>query len=162
MGDVSIRDMREEDCAAVSDMVCASFREAAIHNGFAEDEIKAYFVNRGAEQAIRDQFREYRCWVACSAGTIIAMVAVKGNEITKLYVAPNHSRRGIGARLFRAAEKVIADSGHSELVVCAHFDSTIAFYEAMGMSTVGRRSTVLGRVPGRDPMILRKVLTKNP
>jgi ribosomal protein S18 acetylase RimI-like enzyme len=81
-----------------------------------------------------------------------------GNEITKLYVAPCFIRRGIGSALLGAAEKAIARAGHSEIVLGTVFDSSIAFYEAMGMSKAGRKSVICGPLEGADSTIMKKLL----
>jgi len=151
--------MREEDCPEVSRVVCDSFRWAAEREGADEGEIGRYLTGRGSVTAIRDQFDEYQCLVACSGPTIVGMVAVKVNEVTKLYVDPPYHRRGIGTMLFSEAERLIARSRHKELVLGAAFGSSILFYEAMGMRAVGRKHDVLGTVEGANVMLMAKSLT---
>lgn len=155
---VAIHDMRDEDCSAVSRVVCDSFEWGARREDWPPDRIEEYVVKRGCEQAIREQFREYRWLLARSGTTIVGVVATKGNEITKLFVSPDRLRRGIGAALFKAAEKTLRRDGRQEVILGVIFDSSVPFYEAMGMSKVGRKSVVFGPATGADPMIMKKSL----
>jgi len=131
--------MQEEDCSEVSRVVCTSFQWVADREGVTRERLNYYLSERGSEDAIRSQFQEYQCLVACAGQTIVGMVAVKGNEVTKLYVEPQFHRQGIGTMLFNAAQRIIMRAGHKEMVLGTAFDSSIPFYEAMGMSIVGRK-----------------------
>lgn len=159
MLDIEIRAMTESDCAAVSAVVCESFRHAAEREGVDEAAIRRYVAERGCEAAIRRQFREYDCFVACAGQQIVGMVAVKGNEVTKLYVDPQCHGQGGGGMLLAAAERVIASAGHDEMVAWAAFNSAIGFYEAMGMCAAGRKWDILGMAHGGNPMLMKKTLS---
>jgi len=156
MPDIKIRAMTESDCAAVSAVVCESFRYAAEREGVDEQGIRGYVAERGCEAAIRRQFREYDCFVACAGRQIVGMVGVQGNEVTKLYVDPHCQQQGVGAMLLAAAERVIASAGHDQMVAWAAFDSAIGFYEVMGMCAVGRKWDILGTKRGGNPMLMTK------
>ena len=153
-----MRDMKEQDCAEVSRVVCASFRQAVEREDGSEDAIRRYIASRGCEDAIRQQFREYRCLVACSRQTIVGMIGVLGNKITKLYVDPPFQHQGIGAMLFEAAQQVVAAAGYEEMVAWVAFDAAIPFYEAMGMCAVGRKFDLLGPVGGGNALLTKKRL----
>jgi len=45
-------------------------------------------------------------WVAEAGGAIVAMMAMEGDSIEQLYVAPPSQRRGIGDALLKLAKKV--------------------------------------------------------
>ena len=156
MPQVTIRDMRDEDCPEVSRVVCESFRWGARREGWAAEAVADYVVRRGREDAIREQSRGDRFLVACSGATITGVVATRGNEISKLYVDPSLLRRGIGSALFRAAEEAIRRDGHRDLVLGTVFDASIPFYEAMGMSKAGRKSVVCGPAEGAEAIIMKK------
>ena len=158
MGELTIRDMREEDCAEVSGVVCTCFGWAAEREGYTPEQIVRYSCQRGSEDAICQQYQEYQCLVACAGQPIVGMVAVKGNEVTKLYVDRRFHRRGVGTMLFNASERIIRSAGHREMVLGAVFDSSVPFYKAMGMSAVGRRSDLANRVEGPNAMIMKKPL----
>jgi GNAT superfamily N-acetyltransferase len=86
------------------------------------------------------------------------MVGVQGNEITKLYVDPRFQRQGIGTMLFEAAQQVVAAAGYEEMVAWVAFDAAIPFYEARGMSAVGRKFDLLGPVEGGNALLAKKRL----
>ena len=155
---VILREMQDEDISAISRVVCDSFEWGAKREGWSADRIEEYSLRRGCERAIREQFHEYRWQLACSGGSVLGVVAVRGNEIAKLYVSPDRMREGIGTALFGAAEEMIRCEGHRELVLGAVFDSSIPFYESVGMAKVGRKSVVLGTARGADAMIMKKPL----
>ena len=158
MKNISLRDMQETDCQDVSRLVCASFRWGAEREGMSEQTIKSYFSQRGSEDAIREQLKEYRCLIACSDKTMVGVVAIKENEITKLYVDPNFIRQGIGMKLFNAAEHIITEAGYDELILGVVFESSIPFYQAMGMSTISRTSVDCGPLASKDSILMRKQL----
>ena len=158
MGKMTIRDMREEDCSEVSRVVCASFGWAAGREGHAPEQIARYFARRGCPEAIREQLGEYRCLVACRGESIVGLAAVKANELTKLYVHPDLHRQGIGRALFAAAERIVRQGGHGELVLGAAFRSCIPFYEAMGMSLAEEGRISSGPLEGRPEAYMVKRL----
>jgi ribosomal protein S18 acetylase RimI-like enzyme len=71
--------------------------------------------------------------VAETEGEIVAFLALAGDEITQLYVAPAHYRRGHGSALLTAAQ---ASREHLELWVFQRNANAIAFYEAHGFAIV--------------------------
>ena len=159
MENVTLRSMLEKDCPQVSRIVCDSFRWGGEREGIPEEKIRHYFSQRGSEEAIREQFREYQCTVACSGKIIVGVIAVEENEITKLYIDPKRIRQGIGTRLFQAAQHIIIQAGYKDIVLGTIFGSSITFYEAMGMSKVGRKSVVCGPFEGWDCTVLKKMLS---
>lgn len=158
MGNYTVRDMNEQDCAEVNRVVCASFRRAAERDGITYDEIGRYVSERGSEVAIHEQFQEQHFLIACAGQSVVGVVGVKGNEVTKVYVDPRLHRQGIGTLLFRAAEQVIRRAGHKEMMAGVAFDAAIPFYEAMGMSAVGRNPDILGPAEGGNPLLMKKLL----
>ena len=71
--------------------------------------------------------------VAEAQGEIVAFLALAGEEVTHLYVAPTHHRRGHGSALLTAAQ---ASNGHLELWVFQRNADAIAFYAAHGFAIV--------------------------
>jgi ribosomal protein S18 acetylase RimI-like enzyme len=46
---------------------------------------------------------EGEVWVACEGETVVGFIAFAEDEVTWLYVSPDHYRRGIGKKLLRQA-----------------------------------------------------------
>ena len=153
---ITIRNMRDEDCAAVSLLVCAVFSQAARREGESEEAIRRYTNDRGSPAAIAEQFDEEHFILACTKSSIVGVISLRGGEITKLYVSSKRIRQGIGAALFCAAQKQAGATGHKELTAWVHFDSAIPFYEAMGMCDVGRKFDLLSPGPGSNALLVKK------
>jgi GNAT superfamily N-acetyltransferase len=156
MMEIAIREMRASDIEEASRVVCDSFRWGAEREGFTSDQINGYFAERGSPEALRAQFPLCRWLVACKGDRIIGVVAVKGNEIDKLYVDPRFFRQGIGRRLFQGAEELIVRSGHKEITLGTGFPSTLPFYRAMGMHESGRKTIAVGPCVRRTSTLLVK------
>ena len=71
-------------------------------------------------------------WVALQSGTIVGIMAKKGDDLDKLYVEPSEQRRGIGKRLLEIAKR----DSPSGLTVFTHQVNARAraFYEANGFA----------------------------
>ena len=160
MKNIIICDMKLQDCAEASEMVCTSFQWAAEKERFSAEEIDRYIQGRGSQEALRTQLGEHRCWVASMAERIIGLIVAKGNEITKLYVDPSVRGWGVGKKLFQEAERFVVQNEQDELTAWALFDSAIPFYEAMGMFKAGRKFDILGKSGGRNTMLMKKSLNE--
>jgi ribosomal protein S18 acetylase RimI-like enzyme len=71
--------------------------------------------------------------VAEAHGEIVGFLALAGEAVTHLYVAPGHQREGHGSALLTAAQ---ASTGHLELWVFQRNANAISFYEAHGFAIV--------------------------
>ena len=158
MKKITIHEMREADIEEVSRLVCDSFRWSAEREGYTAEQIAAYVAERGSPEVLRAQFSRCQWRVARAEDTIVGVAAVKGNEIDKLYVDPQFLRRGIGRRLFQAAEELIARAGHKEVVLGTGFPASLPFYRAMGMQECGRRTIAIGPCKGKEIRSLHKAL----
>jgi ribosomal protein S18 acetylase RimI-like enzyme len=87
-----------------------------------DEEDHAYF----AQVVEREQVT-----VAEAGGTVVAFLALDGDEIDHLYVDPAQHRRGVGAALLAGAK---TRRDHLELWVFQRNRSAIAFYEAHGFA----------------------------
>jgi ribosomal protein S18 acetylase RimI-like enzyme len=77
-------------------------------------------------------------WVATDGGEVVGLIALAGDWVEQLYIAPEHQRRGQGARLL-----ALAKANRSELALWT-FESNVAaqrFYEAHGFTRIGEVST---------------------
>lgn len=141
----------------MSQIVCAGYRWLAEREGFTQEELNRLITQRGSEQAIRSQSLAYRFLVATKADLVVGAVAIKKNEVTKLYVDSEFHRQGIGRTLFRAAEEIIAGDGHKELFLGA-FPSSVPFYEAIGLRISSTQVKHCGLLAGRQCAIMKKAL----
>jgi GNAT superfamily N-acetyltransferase len=74
-------------------------------------------------------------WVA-ERGGIVGFVEVDGHELSKLFIAGDHSGRGIGTLLLEVALDAIAASG-APLAYLEATLSAVAFYERYGFHITG-------------------------
>jgi len=74
-----------------------------------------------------------RTVVAVRGGRVAGYAALRGREVTAVFVHPRLARRGVGSALLRVLERDAARAGATRLVVRAAL-SALAFYEAAGFS----------------------------
>jgi GNAT superfamily N-acetyltransferase len=95
-----IRRATRADAAAVSDVYIRGRRGAAdyIPTVHTDNEIRDWIANvlMAASEV----------WVAECEGEIVAMMALDGEQVEQLYVAPEHQRRGAGSRLLAKAREL--------------------------------------------------------
>jgi GNAT superfamily N-acetyltransferase len=80
---------------------------AAIHDRARLDELR---VSVGVEAflslaatAENEGLFDGEVWVACYGETVVGFIAFAEDEVTWLYVSPDHYRQGIGRKLLRVA-----------------------------------------------------------
>jgi GNAT superfamily N-acetyltransferase len=91
-------------------------------------------------------------FVAEREGRVLGYAALRGGEVTALFVLPSASRRGLGARLLGRVEREARRRGATRLVVRASRNG-LPFYRARGYA--GSRAI---RVPLPGGGALRAVL----
>ena len=77
-------------------------------------------------------------WVATDGGDVAGLMALAGDWVEQLYVAPEYQRRGHGARLV-----ALAQANRTALALWT-FERNVAarrFYEAHGFTRFGESST---------------------
>lgn len=76
----------------------------------------------------------FELWVAQLDGVIVGMLAIRDDDLDKLYIEPGHQRRGIGRQLLEKA-KSLSPSG---LTLFTHQANSKArsFYEANGFEAI--------------------------
>ncbi len=114
--------------------------------------LRAHGVKRAAE--IRAL---WECLVAEEDGQPVGMIAFSEDEIQNLWVRPAFHRRGIGSALFRAAEATIRNTGQPRMCVCTTGYGR-PFYEAMGMTVVGKKKIDTGPMVGGETTVLERRL----
>lgn len=154
-----IEPMTDADVTAVSELLQATFNWLADEERFTSRQ-RAFLVGaRSSVETIRDEARTRPHLVARAAdGSILGMAAVRDNEVARLYVHPRYHGRGVGGALFRAAEALIREAGHTEVTVAALVESAAAFYRARGMHEIGRQSYEPEIFGDREVVLLSKTL----
>jgi ribosomal protein S18 acetylase RimI-like enzyme len=86
-----------------------------------------------------DQNPRTSYFVAESRGAIVGCVIVmptheKSGKLSKLFVHPQHRRRGIGRKLMHQALRAAADQGYDQLVIHtrARYREAVSLYESSG------------------------------
>jgi len=149
-----IRLMRESEIADVSELLRECYTWLGDREGFSAEQVEFLTSERGSVETIRRESREQEYFVAEDEAGLSGMIAVSGDEIAKLYVKPSCHRRGIGRKLFEAAEARIRAAGHARVTLGA-FSSAVPFYEKMGMRVTGRKETG-GRMSGSVVTLMEK------
>jgi ribosomal protein S18 acetylase RimI-like enzyme len=155
--EVTIRDMREQDLPAVCQLLCACYRLLGRLEKLSPQQVEFLLSKRGSLESVSREWRRQLYLVACAGDTILGVVAVRANEITKLYVDPLHHGKGVGRALFHAAEASIRKAGFAELYLGAA-TSAVPFYQAMGAGVAGHRSHQSGPLSSRRVTVMRKHL----
>ncbi|MUZ74097.1 GNAT family N-acetyltransferase [Agrobacterium vitis] len=75
-------------------------------------------------------------WVAVSSGTVLGLVEVQGNEVTKLFVSGAAAGAGVGKALLSQAIAHIRQAGENRI----YLESTLTgrdFYRKLGFTEIG-------------------------
>jgi GNAT superfamily N-acetyltransferase len=101
-------------------------------------------------------------WVAVDGGMIVGLLEVaqepEGVEVEKLFVSPDHQKEGVGAALWRRAERSALAAGLNTILTDAD-PNAVGFYRRMGMHIVGQSRS--GSIPGRVLPRMAKSLPVN-
>ncbi|MHC4778866.1 MAG: GNAT family N-acetyltransferase [Planctomycetota bacterium] len=152
-----VREMKEKDLPKVAALLGESYAYLASTEGFSESQLEALVQERGSEEALRSQMDEYRFMVLDKESVLSGVLAMKGNEITKLFVRSDEMRSGIGTMLFEIAQRAAARAGYDALVV-GTTGHAIPFYKAMGMEVEETRIAATGPLAGWEIAVLKKPL----
>ena len=154
---MTIREMREPDQSAVSALLCDCYRWLAGVEGYSAEQVEYLVVERGSLVTVRSESRDQVYLVACEGEIIVGMVAVAGNLIAKLYVAPAYHRRRAGTALLNEAEARVRAAGFDRMNL-GTTPSAVGFYEARGMFVAGRKLHSAGVFCGRETVLMEKAL----
>jgi putative acetyltransferase len=128
MVQAAIREYRESDLNAVLDVW---MRASQLAHQF----LSADFLARES-QIIREVLLPVtETWVYEEGGGLLGFVALIGNEVGAIFVAPEHMRRGIGRALM---DKAVGMHGVVELDVFAANSIGRSFYRRYGFVEVGQ------------------------
>ncbi len=151
-----IRRATAADDQAISDIICEGYRFLARPDGITDEQLAGLVGAHTAARAAEIRAL-WECVVAAEDGRVVGMIAYSEDEIQNLWVRPHCHRRGIGSALFRTAEAAIRATGQSRMCVCTSGYGR-PFYEAMGMTFVGKRKIDRGPMEGGQVSVLEKML----
>lgn len=152
-----VREMTEKDLPKVAALLAESYAFLAEKEGFSKEQLEALVRERGSLEALRSQMDEYRFMVLDKESVLSGVLAMKGNEITKLFVRCDEMRAGIGTMLFEIAQRAAARGGYDALVV-GTTGHAVPFYRAMGMEVEETREAAGGPLAGWKIAVLKKPL----
>ncbi len=155
---ITISKMTDDEIPIVSKLLCSCYNWLGEIERFPEEFTDFLITERGSVETVKRESQSQIYLVARIGETIAGMVAVRNDEITKLYVAPEHHRKGIGRELFKIAEKLIIEGGYNKVVLGAVASSPIPFYESMGMSIDERKKSRLECFRGGEIILMSKKL----
>lgn len=151
-----LRPMQQADAEGVSTVLCACYRFLCERENYSSRQLSELLEMHSSDAVEKWRLR-WDVIVAECEGAVVGVVAVRDDEIEELFVHPLRHRLGIGALLFAAAEKLIADGAHPRLVV--HTTGYASpFYEAMGARRVGSMTCDRGPLLGRKLIRHEKAL----
>jgi len=149
--------MTESDDNAVTDLRTAGYRFIAGPDGFTDELLESLLQDRCGPDYTAWARQQWPSFVAEENGEILGTIAVGDNIIQELWVSPAHHRKGIATALFRVAEELIRQAGHTAMTVSTSGYGR-PFYEAMGMRLARYYLVPNGPLEGRRHMILSKEL----
>jgi ribosomal protein S18 acetylase RimI-like enzyme len=155
-----IRQMKEDDIENVSGLLCSCYRWLADIEKYDQTELNFLLTKRGSIESIRRESAIEKYYVATADEVIVGMVSIRDNNITKLYVHPEHHGKGIGKELFATAKNEITKSGFRELNAVAIGESAVPFYENMGMHINDRTKSRAKGFENRVGIIMRMQFSK--
>lgn len=127
---IIIRRATTNDAAAIASVHMASIRGlAATHYSAAQ--IASWSAGKHPHVYERARADGEVMFVALVDSTLVGFGGRFGDEIRAVYVAPNHTRRGIGRRLLLALETDGRAHGETALRLDASLNA-VAFYAAQG------------------------------
>lgn len=154
-------DLQDEHLDDASALLERCYRFLGEREAYTDQQLEDIIRLRGSAEALREQRDEYTFLLAWRDGLLVGLVALRGNEITKLYVDPEHHRQGIGTALWRAAAERIRAAGHAELrLVTTGYG--IPLYRSLGMRIAGTHPVERGPLVGRTVTELRIDLESGP
>jgi putative acetyltransferase len=153
--------MTQDDDDAVCRISAACYRFAVQVHDFTDQEAKTALHEHCRPDHIASLRVSGNALVAEWEGQIAGVIVTRGNSIQVLFVDPTLHRKGVGRALFRRAEEMIAQAGHSTLTLKTR-PSAIPFYLAMRMECTGHWHPKNGAFAGMQLTVLDKQLNPQP
>jgi GNAT superfamily N-acetyltransferase len=153
---VDVRGMTEAEIGEASCLLQRCYAWLGEHERLLPQQTDFLQSERGGEETIRRESAKQTYLVVSDESGLAGLVAVSGDEVTKLYVLPSRHGSGIGRALYEAAESAIRAGGHTRVALGA-FPTAVPFYEAMGLRAVGERECT-GPLAGLTITLMEKAL----
>jgi ribosomal protein S18 acetylase RimI-like enzyme len=157
---IEINKMNEDDIPRVSELLIACYNWLNDVENFPPEFTQFLLSQRASIETIERESAYQTYLVARVDNKISGMVAIEEDKITKLYVLPDKHRRGVGRKLFEAAEKIITENGFDKFSLVAIGQSPVPFYQAMGMNIAEIKKSRIPTYIGRDTFIMEKTLDR--
>jgi GNAT superfamily N-acetyltransferase len=155
---MNVAPMTRADATEVSELLQTSYALLQEREGLSQEQTDFLKSARGSLESVLRESRLQHYMVARHAGRIVGVVAVSGELITKLYVAPEHIGMGVGRLLYEAAESWIRAQGLSRVTLGA-FPTAVPFYKEMGLEVVGEKRPC-GALSGLTLLLMEKSLDR--
>ena len=149
--DIEVRAARPGDAAAILRVHEQSIRELG-PAGYAPEEVESWAAGLRTEGYVEEMASGETVLVAVVERAIVGFGALKNEEISALYVAPDMVRRGIGSALLQSLEVIARDQGRSRLRLTATLIGE-TFYRTHGYREVERR-----KHPTRGGLLIESVV----
>jgi GNAT superfamily N-acetyltransferase len=104
---------------------------------------RALVISKNGPEAVGADLARCFTVVAVEADAVVALAALDGSEVRRVYVRPEHQRRGLGRLLVRALEAEGRARGLAGLELQAS-PASVAFYQSLGYRELGRETTTNG------------------
>lgn len=127
---ISIRLATVADAKGILAAHQSSIREVASRDHNSE-QVSAWSDHLTGEGYVRAMVNGETMFVATEQGNIVGFSSVKGNSVRAVYVAGSHITKGIGKRLYLAAEEFARARGEQKLYLQAS-KTALEFYQHMG------------------------------
>ena len=96
---------------------------------------RAYVASENSAETLYDELRGLFGLVFEEEGRILGLGALRGGEVTRLYIAPAEQGRGVGSRILQALEEEARRRRRKTLEAKAS-PSSVSFYERFGFVKV--------------------------
>ncbi|MFC1672262.1 GNAT family N-acetyltransferase [Planctomycetota bacterium] len=138
---ITIREMRPEEAAQVSELVASSVREG-LPGSYPADVVEA-LARANSTESVSKHAPKQTDYVLRSGVPILAMIGLKRNEIGHLFVHPKERGKGLGRMLVEFARTTFQDAGYETMFVLASLNA-VGFYGKCGFTEEGRGSFPIG------------------
>ena len=140
---ITLRRARAGDAKAVSEIHEACLRRLCAPD-YTQEQIEAWIgpqVSHEMDHTMVERDGEIMFVAQCSS-SIVGFAAIDGDEVSALYVHPDHSQHGVGTCLLHTVEEYAASHGMARLRVASSVTAS-PFYTARGYRALGESSRPL-------------------